>query len=181
MLVKLPNGVSVNPEIVKYIHIRKDRVQMDTGPRVMFVVSLKLEDGVELPVQYCDQFDIATEASVECTNRINKGLGVEEEPPPPRPRKKRKKNQPPKRTRRARMKRPAKTAAAQTTAPTKTKTPSPHSMTTAKKMKRKTPSQLSMTTAKKKKRKTPSPHSTTPMMTIPLRASERRLVPHTAP
>lgn len=85
MLVKLPNGVSVNPEIVKYIHIRKDRVQMDTGPRVMFVVSLKLEDGVELPVQYCDQFDIATEASVECTNRINKGLGVEEEPPPPPP------------------------------------------------------------------------------------------------
>lgn len=77
MLAKLVNGISINPELVKYIYIRRDRIALDGPPQSVFIVSLKLDDGVELPAQYCLSHEEAVIIADACTDKINKTLSGE--------------------------------------------------------------------------------------------------------
>lgn len=77
MLVVLPHGFCVDPEIVKYLTIRVDRPQQPNA-KLMFSVVMKTD--ADDNQQLLGAFDDRAEAEAltnECARRINKGLGVE--------------------------------------------------------------------------------------------------------
>lgn len=77
MLVVLPHGYCVDPEIVKYLTIRVDRPQQPNA-KLMFSVVMKTDadDNQQLLGAFDDRKE-AEALSMECARRINKGLGVD--------------------------------------------------------------------------------------------------------
>ncbi len=76
MLVKLPHGMCVNPEIVKLVHVRVDRAQRGLPPR--FTVVMKTDDDQLHSVATFDTHDQATTLASECGRRINVALGEDD-------------------------------------------------------------------------------------------------------
>lgn len=80
MLVILPHGVAVDPEIVKYLTIRTDRQPGAPPNQLVFTVFMKTD--VDEHLQSLGTFDNREEAealSLECARRINKALGAGDE------------------------------------------------------------------------------------------------------
>jgi len=77
MLVELPHGMCVNPDIVKLVHVRMDRQQRTSA--MLYSVVVKTDDDGFLVVATLDDRDEAEKLAAECADLINKGLG--EEPP----------------------------------------------------------------------------------------------------
>lgn len=76
MLVVLPHGACVDPEIVKMIHIRADRRQQ--GDMVYNVVmKTDADDNFHLLAGFSER-DEAEALARECATRINKALGADE-------------------------------------------------------------------------------------------------------
>ena len=76
MLVVLPHGVCVDPEIVKFFNVRTERPK---GPNqgLSHTVVLKTDEEHLLIIGSTGDRDEAVALSVECARRINKALGEE--------------------------------------------------------------------------------------------------------
>ncbi|MCA9566431.1 MAG: hypothetical protein KC656_01255 [Myxococcales bacterium] len=78
MLVVLPHGICVDPEIVKFFNIRTERPKGPGGPQVHTVV-MKTDEEHLLIIGATEDRDEAEKLSTECARRINKALGAETE------------------------------------------------------------------------------------------------------
>lgn len=78
MLVVLPHGICVDPEIVKFFNIRTERPKGPGGEMVHTVV-LKTDEEHLLIIGASESREEAEALSVECARRINKALGSEDE------------------------------------------------------------------------------------------------------
>lgn len=78
MLVVLPHGVCVDPEIVKFFNIRSERPKGPAGVTVHTVV-LKTDEEHLLIIGSTDSREEAETLSVECARRVNKALGEDVE------------------------------------------------------------------------------------------------------
>jgi len=78
MLVLLPHGVCVDPEIVKFFHIRTERPK-GPGKPIMHTVVMKTDEEGFLVVAATDDREEAVKLSQTCAKLINKALGVEDE------------------------------------------------------------------------------------------------------
>lgn len=79
MLVVLPHGIAVDPEIVKYVTIRPERPQGPKGP-IIFSVVMKTDADEHLQVLGAyDKREEAQALSGECAKRINKALGADDD------------------------------------------------------------------------------------------------------
>lgn len=76
MLVVLPHGVCVDPEIVKFFNVRTER-KGPTGQPLHTVV-LKTDEEHLLIIGSSEDREEAETLSVECARRINRALGEEE-------------------------------------------------------------------------------------------------------
>lgn len=75
MLVVLPHGTCVDPEIVKLVTIRVDRPQ-GPGKPMVFTVAMKTEaDDNYVLLATFDEREEAEALAVECAKRVNKALG----------------------------------------------------------------------------------------------------------
>jgi hypothetical protein len=77
MLVVLPHGFCVDPEIVKYLTIRVDRPQQPNA-KLMFSVVMKTDadENQQMLGTFVDRAE-AEALTTECARRLNKGLGVD--------------------------------------------------------------------------------------------------------
>lgn len=79
MLVRLPHGMVVNPEIVKLVHVRADRAQgRSSGQQMIYSVVIKTDDDGFLVLAATGEREAAEALAYECAQRINLGLGEED-------------------------------------------------------------------------------------------------------
>ncbi len=82
MLVKLPHGMAVNPEVVKLIHVKIEAGQRGLPPR--FSVQVRTDDETSLVLASFSKHEQAVALAGKCARQLNLGLG-EEDPGPPAP------------------------------------------------------------------------------------------------
>ena len=75
MMVELPHGMCVNPEIVKLIHVRMDRQQRTNT--LLYSVVIKTDDDGFLVIATLDDRGEADTLAAQCADLINTGLGEE--------------------------------------------------------------------------------------------------------
>lgn len=73
MLVSLPHGIAVDPDIVKFITIRMERPQGPQGPTIFTVVMKTDADENFHVIGAYDNRKEAEKLSKECARRINAG------------------------------------------------------------------------------------------------------------
>lgn len=78
MLVKLPYGACVDPEVVKYIHVRIDRPKGATGP-MAFTVVMKTEEDQPIVLATFDEHGPAVALSSLCGKLVNAAGGEGDE------------------------------------------------------------------------------------------------------
>ena len=75
MLVKLFNGVCIDPNTVKYLSVRGEMVRESGKMQQVFHVALKTDSDEMLKVGTYEDREEAEKLSEECADKINKALG----------------------------------------------------------------------------------------------------------
>ena len=79
MLVKLFNGVCIDPNSVKYLNVRGEMVREDGQMKQVYHVALKTDGDEMLKIGTYDDRLEAESLSEQCADKINKALGEGEE------------------------------------------------------------------------------------------------------